>query len=135
MTEKHRQAQLFAGPVTFDHDVAFRGSVTVRSVSTELGSVAAGLVVAIEPGAGPVVADSSNPEHADRIVGISLGSGRVATAGELGGISGVQAGDVLYLSGVGGLSATPPSSGFQQRVAVATSSADVVVSPGTAILI
>ena len=135
MTQKNRQAQLFTGPVEFTGPVKFTGSVTVRSLSSQLGPVVAGLVVAVEPGVGPVVADSSDVDHADRIVGISVGGGVVVIAGEVGGLSGVQAGDALFLSGLGGLSTTPPSSGFQQRVAVATSPTDVVVSPGIAILI
>lgn len=126
---------MFTGPVEFLGPVTFSGPVTVQSIGSELGNIGAGLVVAIEPGIGAVVADSSNINHADRIVGISLGQGRVIVAGIIGGLSGFQAGDPLFLSIAGGLSITPPSSGFQQQVAVAISFIDIVVSLRIAILI
>ena len=133
MTEKHRQAQLFTGPVQFDGPVTFNGTCTVRFVQTSLGAVAAGLVVAAFGGV--VTADNSILDHADRLIGVSLGAGLVATAGELTGPWSFTLGDVLYLGLGGALTTTPPTTGFQQKVGIASGSSTLVVSLDTAIIL
>lgn len=138
VTQKNRQAQLFTGPVRFTGAVEMTGPVTIHAIkgtTSQIISLPQGLVVAMEPGAGPVVADSSNLDHADRILGISLGSGNMATSGELGALSGITPGDILYLNGTGTLATTPPSSGFQQKIAVAISPTSAILTPGLAIIL
>lgn len=121
------------GPVTFDGDITV-GAVTIDLISAS--PIPVGKVVAIEAGGGMVVADSSNLAHADRIVGIAVASGtRVLTNGEITGVGGVNQGDILFVDENGDITTTPPTSGFQQIIAVATSSQSVVVSTSTAILL
>lgn len=99
------------------------------------GSVSQGKVVAELP-SGPTTADKDTASHADRIVGISLGGGIAAATGEVefAGWSFTE-GDTLYLYANGDMTATAPTTGFQQRVAVATGSDTVVLAIGLAIVI
>ena len=138
MTQKNRQEQLFTNKCTFMEEVKLLGPVTIQSIqgtTSQIISLPQGLVCAVEPGVGYVTADSSNPDHADRILGISLGAGRLATAGELGGLSQLTPGDILFLNGNGTMATTPPISGFQQKVAVAIGTSSVILSIGPAILL
>lgn len=132
MVSKQRQHQLFMsvvdfhGPVNFLGPVSLLGPTVVNNVGI-LGTMPAGLVVAIV-GSGPVVADSSDLSHAGRVVGVSTGL-VIVTSGELefGGWS-FSTGDILYLTPLGVMATGVPTSGFQQRIGVATSSTTVIVS-------
>ena len=99
------------------------------------GSVAQGKVVA-ELSSGPTTADKDTASHADSIVGISIGGGLAAATGEVefAGWSFTE-GDTLYVDTNGDMTATIPTTGFQQRVAVATGTDTVVLAIGLAIVI
>lgn len=92
-----------------------------------------GLVLAAVSGT-IVIADSSNLDHADRLIGISIGED-VVTAGKLDVPGPWNVGDVLFLGSAGELTDVVPTSGFQQQVAVATGPTSVVVSLGNAIIL
>lgn len=131
MTWKQRQRSLFGAEVDFLERVTFHGPVTITAVSSKGPTVDEGLVVTPTS-----LADHRITGHADRILGIMAGEGRVVTAGEIEYTTwNWVAGDRLFLEKDGELSDLPPLSGFQQQVAVATGPTTVVVSLRPAIIL
>lgn len=95
-------------------------------------------VIATETGCN--YADNTNPFHANRIVGITesaVGIGvltAVVTAGPIAGYDGLTFGQPIYVSTIGTLTQTPPTTGFVQRIGTATSATDFVVQIQPAII-
>jgi hypothetical protein len=97
------------------------------------------MVVATPSGA--VYADSSNPAHADALLGLTIGA---ALAGDQATV--LVAGEVvepswswmpglpLYVTASGLLSHTPPSTGWVQMVALAITATRILLSPRQSVL-
>lgn len=124
----------FVGTQVFEGDVEFQGSITIRKMASSAGSVPDGLVAAAVNGS-IVTAEHTTLAHADRLLGISLGNGLIATAGEFELSDPADTGTILFLGPSGTLIDTPPATGFQQQVAVVIAADLAVISLRTAIIL
>lgn len=133
---KVRQKTVFTGPVIFDDRVEFKGLVTVRQLSTSIASSAltVGAAIAMD-GSAPVQADHTILAHADRVVGIYAGNGQIVTSGEVSGPWSLTPGLPVFVGQNGEPVHSVPSVGFQQKLAVATSSSTMIISVGDAIVL
>jgi hypothetical protein len=125
---KENQRGDFMADVAFHGPVKFLGPVTLTTTYIPRITVtgpSAFIGRAVTPSG---LADKDDLDDADRVIGISIGGGQVVSAGEIA-VSGWSwnIGDRLFVGQDGELTDVPPTSGFQQQVAVATGPTSAIV--------
>lgn len=139
MTWKQRQESLFSAPASFLDAVRLHGPVTLRNMAHLQGSVTipAGRAVAVDGGA-VVRADSLDADLADSVIGVEVGGGYVAVAGEvtvLGAGWSFTPGSVIWSGPDGTLTESVPATGFQLRIGLATGPETILVAMGEPIVL
>ena len=86
-------------------------------------------------------ADNLNNNHINRVIGLTTGASKqgtaaqVITSGEISGLYDLTVGGILYLSTDGNLTQIPPTVGFIQQLAIATSATNAVIAIQPSILL
>jgi hypothetical protein len=138
MTQKFRQEALFTAPVSFVDRIEFHGPVTIRNLRLQLGStvISPGKIIGYKAGA-LEEADSTDLDFTDSVVGMAIGSGYVATMGEvqIPSLWSWNVGKPLWLAANGNMTQAPPTEGFQLRIGLPTTPNTVMIVLGEPIVL